>query len=230
VVRSRVSSEIVQQVRDLIVSGRATPGDRLPGERQLAATIGVGRSTVREALRVLESLGVVLVCAGKGAYLAESSSAAQSSPPILELHESWEEQRLLVEVRRIVEPPVAALAVRRATAAQIAELERVLVDQAEQVAAYGNGRGIDRRFHLWFGQVANNRFLTRMIEEFAEAAEQSRQKHFQLPGRPRWSLVEHRRILQAVKRRDPALTQRRMDTHLRGVQEALFGAQVSRLS
>src|SRR5574342_330648 len=68
--KTRVSEGIVEQVRDLITSGRLKPGDRLPAERELALTLSVSRSAVREAIRAMESLGIVEARAGEGTFVA----------------------------------------------------------------------------------------------------------------------------------------------------------------
>ena len=69
--KTRLSREIIGQVRDLMASGRFKPGDRLPPERELARSLGVGHTTVSEAIRSMESLGLVVVRPGEGAFIAE---------------------------------------------------------------------------------------------------------------------------------------------------------------
>ena len=77
--KTRMSGHIILQVQDLLASGRLKPGDRLPAERELAQVLGVGRTTVREAIRSLEYLGLVLVRPGRGTILVESGPS--SAPP-----------------------------------------------------------------------------------------------------------------------------------------------------
>ncbi|MBI4737488.1 MAG: FadR family transcriptional regulator, partial [candidate division NC10 bacterium] len=125
----RVSEEIIDQVRDLIVSGRLQPGDRLPAERELARTFRVGRAAVREAIRAMESLGVVEARPGEGTFVATLAGSPARDPIIATLFQTWSTQRKLFEVRRVLEPGLAALAARRATAEQVEKLRGVLGEQ-----------------------------------------------------------------------------------------------------
>src|SRR5881296_3366441 len=112
--RSRVSTDIVRQIQDLIAAEDLQPGDRLPGERELADALSVSRQSVREALRVLDYLGVVVVRPGEGTFVATTPPA----PVDASLYSLLSERSFLLdllEARRILEEGIVHLAARRAT-------------------------------------------------------------------------------------------------------------------
>jgi GntR family transcriptional regulator, transcriptional repressor for pyruvate dehydrogenase complex len=136
--KRRASHDVVRQVQDLLISGRLRPGDRLPSERDLADTLQVGRSTIREAYRALEALGVIRVQPGAAAYVAElATHAIPTGMAEPSQFRTWEQQRQLFEVRLVLDPPIAALAARRATGDHLTRL-RALVRPQE---SNGGGQG-----------------------------------------------------------------------------------------
>jgi DNA-binding FadR family transcriptional regulator len=124
--KTRASLQIVDQARDLITRGDLKPGDRLPSERKLAEILGVGRTTVREALRTMESLGLVEVRPGEGTFLADPT--ARRRPELLGTDgvDSWSTQLNLLELRAVLEPPLAGLAARRATPEHLVRMRAAL--------------------------------------------------------------------------------------------------------
>ena len=112
--KSRVSKGIVDQIRELISSGRIHPRDPLPAEWELAQTFHVGRSTVREAIRTMECLGFVEVRSGDGTFLAGLSSSARPGPdPITAtLFKEWSTQLKVFEVRAVLESGLASMAAK----------------------------------------------------------------------------------------------------------------------
>jgi len=133
VLKTRVSEGIIEQVRDLITSGRLKPGDRLPAERELAHTLSVSRSAVREGIRALESLGIVEARAGQGTFVAPPQRDAITNS----LFRARDTQRKLFEVRRVLEPGLAGLAARRARPEQLEKMRAILDDQKGN---QGNGK------------------------------------------------------------------------------------------
>jgi GntR family transcriptional repressor for pyruvate dehydrogenase complex len=111
----RIYEDIVRQVKALIADGRLTSGDRLPPERELAERFRVSRTSVREALRALQSRGLIEIRAGEGAFVQDVSVEALIEPLALVILPHREAVGELFEARLLLEPAIAALAARRAS-------------------------------------------------------------------------------------------------------------------
>src|SRR2546430_9607739 len=127
---TRISEAIVRQVKAMIAEGRLKSGDQLPPERDLAQKFVVSRTSVREALRALESLGLIEIRPGEGTFVRGVSVESLIEPLALAMLSHREAIGELFEARRLLDPAIAALAARRATPEELAEMERILEDQA----------------------------------------------------------------------------------------------------
>ena len=220
--RRRASQDIVAQIHDLLLSGRIRPGDRLPSERQLAETFQVGRSTVREAYRALEALGLIQVHPGTAACVIAPSIAPNAATVNGTFaSDTWDQQRRLFEVRLVLDPPIAGLAARRATADHLTRLQATLYDQTR--ARNGDGRAVeaDIQFHTLLFEASGNPILC----EFAvQVTALLRASWSRMAGTERAtaSLAQHRRILRAVEVRDPKAAARHMRTHLHSIEELVL--------
>src|SRR5688572_20254195 len=112
---TRIYAEIVRQIRGLIADGQLKSGDRLPPERDLADRFRVSRTSVREALRALESTGLIEIRAGEGAFVRRVSVEALVEPLALVILSHREAIADLYEARRLLEPPIAKVAAERAS-------------------------------------------------------------------------------------------------------------------
>lgn len=223
--KTRVSKEIIDQVRDLIASGRLNPGDRLPSERELAQTFGVGRSTVREAIRAMESMGLVETRAGEGTFLAGPASRNPRDPLMAALFSAWDTQLKLFEVREVLEPGLAGLAARRATPEQIERLRSVLRDQEEKVKRGQAYMQEDTSFHFLIAEATGNEALVRIMDGLMDLLRQTRETSWQRSGRPARSLKQHLAILEAIEDRNPRVAERRMRGHIRNIERLIFSGQ-----
>jgi GntR family transcriptional repressor for pyruvate dehydrogenase complex len=220
--KTRLSEGIIEQVRDLIVSGRLRPGDRLPAERELARTLRVGRSAVREAIRAMESLGIVEARAGEGTFVATLPGSHGRDPITASLFQAWSAQRKLFEVRRVLEPGLAALAARRATADQIEKLRTVLDRQEAKIRGGETGMKEDTAFHFLIAEATGNEVLLRIVDNLMDLLRKTRETSLQQGDRPARSLKQHRAILSAIEARDPAAAERRMRDHIRAIEKLAF--------
>jgi GntR family transcriptional regulator, transcriptional repressor for pyruvate dehydrogenase complex len=223
--KTRVSEEIVEQVRDLITSGRLKVGDRLPAERELAKTLQVGRSTVREAIRVMESLGILQARPGEGTFLVSHPAAPRPDPVLADAFKSWDNQRKLFEVRMAIEPDLAALAARRATIEQIVRLREILQEQEQLVKQGETGIKADNMFHFLLAEAAGNDILTRIMDSLMDLLRETREASLQTGGRPPRSLKQHRAILRAIESRDPRAAEQKMREHITEMEQLVFTTQ-----
>jgi GntR family transcriptional regulator, transcriptional repressor for pyruvate dehydrogenase complex len=223
--KTRVSEEIVGQVRDLITSGRLKVGDRLPAERELAKTLQVGRSTVREAIRVMESLGFLQARPGEGTFLVSHPAEPRPDPVTAGAFKSWDNQRKLFEVRMVIEPDLAALAARRATFDQIVKMREILLQQEGIVKQGATGIEADSTFHFLLAEAAGNDILLRIMDSLMDLLRETREASLQTGGRPARSLKQHRAILRAIEGRDPRTAEQKMREHISEMEQLVFTTQ-----
>ncbi len=220
--KTRVSQDIIEQVRDLFTSGRLKPGDRLPSERELSEALSVSRSSVREAVRAMESLGLIEARAGEGTFVASLSGNRGSDPLVASLHQDWSTQHKLFEVRRVIEPDLAALAARRATVDQIERLRAILNDQEADIARGGTGMKQDTLFHYLLAEATGNEVLVRIMDSLMDLLLKTREESLQHDKRPARSLKQHRAMLRAIEARNPRAAERLMYQHIAEIEELVF--------
>jgi GntR family transcriptional regulator, transcriptional repressor for pyruvate dehydrogenase complex len=220
---TRIYQEIVRQVKGMIAEGRLKSGDQLPPERDLAEKFVVSRTSVREALRALESLGLVEIRPGEGTFVREVSVESLIEPLALVMLSQREALGELFEARQLIEPALAALAARRATPEDVQEMERILEAQAKEVAAGRTGLEQDAQFHSAIGAAAHNRAITRIAHAVMDLLRQSREDSLNTPGRPDRSHNDHRRLLAAIRGRDENAARQAMIDHLEAVEALIFG-------
>jgi GntR family transcriptional repressor for pyruvate dehydrogenase complex len=220
---TRIYEEIVRQIRMLIADGHLKSGDRLPPERDLAERFRVSRTSVREAMRALESRGLIGIRPGEGAFVREVSIEALVEPLALVILAQREAIADLYEARRLLEPPIAALAARRASREELAEMARILEEQGAEVAAGRTGLAQDAAFHASLAHSTHNRAITRIVTTLMDLLAQSREESLSIPGRPGRSHADHRHILAAVEAGDARRAEQAMRAHVVAVERLVMG-------
>src|SRR5512145_287089 len=137
--KTRIHEEVVTQVHELIREGRFKAGDQLPSERELAETFKVSRTSVREALRALETQGLIISRTGMGNFVADLPIETLVAPLARLLVEEKSALADIFELRKLIEPQIASLAAERATPRQIERTRRLLAKHKEQVEAGATG-------------------------------------------------------------------------------------------
>jgi DNA-binding FadR family transcriptional regulator len=218
VVRDPLPEQIANRLVALISERALRPGDRLPPERELAASMGVSRASLREALRALSLIGVTEMRQGAGNYVASLDPATLMRPLGLVLALSDAGFDELFEARKLVEPKLAALAAERATDEEIARL-------AECAEASAHGIGDDDAFmradlelHGIIAAAARNAILARVVGSLAGLGVASRMATTHLEGMQERVVHDHRRIAEAIAARDPEAARAAMLTHLEDVE------------
>jgi GntR family transcriptional repressor for pyruvate dehydrogenase complex len=215
--RSRVYEDIIRQIQDLIATEHLQPGNRLPGERELADALSVSRQSVREALRVLDYLGMVEVRPGEGTHVATTPP----SPVDASMHNLLSERTFqldLLEARRILEEGIVQLAARRATRDDLEALEEALTARETQLAAGKHDVAGDLAFHAQLAETTGNAALVSAMRHLIEMWLRSREKTGRRPTSPQKALRFHRQLLRAVRHRQPTLARRILRRHLEDVR------------
>lgn len=185
----------------------------MPSERELATSFGVSRSSLRQALKVLEIMGVLSQRVGDGTYLNSSAKAILSEPMQFLILLDAVSERELMEARLIVEPELAAQAAERATEEDLAAI-RAELDAMESASLHPDLLiEHDLRFHQAIFDAAKNRVCGLMFA----VVHQSLKNLIAMTSKvvpAQHTLVLHKRILNAIRKRDPEEARRRMSEHL----------------
>lgn len=228
--RTKSYVEVVGQLRELIERGTLAPGQRLPPERELAQRMGISRATLREALAALEILGYLQVVNGRGIFVAERGpgpspvdlSAVQWVP------DDADSPFHLLEVRRMLEPPAAALAAERIRPEELAELQRLQEHMQRAVRATGRlPSDEDYQFHLLVSRASGNPLhysLMRLVVQRMQYPLWTRLKGatYARPGRGKLYVAQHQAVVEAIAARDPEAARAAMTRHLDQVEADLL--------
>jgi GntR family transcriptional repressor for pyruvate dehydrogenase complex len=231
---ARLSDRLAVLLGERIGSGALRPGDRLPTEQQLALAHGVSRTVVREAVHQLRSRELVLSRQGSGVFVAPTPvhRPLAFDPAVLD---SVHTVVHVVEVRRVLEGEIAALAAERASRAQIASMRRALKAIDAAAAAGHDGVAEDLAFHRTIGEATGNpqfRLLLGFLEQYLREGmritrgNEARRLDFMEAVR-----LEHRAIVEAIAARDPTLARKRAREHmLHSEQRLVDGGVIARPS
>jgi GntR family transcriptional repressor for pyruvate dehydrogenase complex len=207
-------SEVARRLLDLFTSGSIEPGTRLPPERQLASTLGVGRSAVREALAALEILGIVDVRAGSGTYLR--GTASELLPQTLRwglLIGSRKTQELL-ELRAGLEIYVARLAAGRADARALQELEGSLAKMRSSLTDLKAFARADSEFHSALAAAADNGQLVDLLQVVRSLLQVYADRAVAGEDEARTAVREHEAVWAAVSSGDEDAAASAMAVHM----------------
>ncbi len=212
--KTKLYEEVAKQIERLILEGGLKPGDKLPPERELAEMFQVSRSSVRDAIRALQLVGLVEPRQGEGTVVRDLSADALVSPLTSLLVRKRELVGELLDVRKMIEPPLAARAARHASAEEIAYLEDILRRQKEKVSRGELAIEEDSEFHYTIARAANNSVMLKVLDVLMDLLRESRERSLQVERRLQKSFAGHRRILSAIKRHNAAAAEAAMHQHL----------------
>ena len=202
--RKPISAEILHMITDNILAGNLKPGDKLPTEFELAESLGVGRNSVREAIKMLYSLGVVEVKMGAGTFIAESMNGSILEPLILSLAFEQGTSNELVDLRLMIEIGAAKLAIQAASDEEIERLEAAnekLKEAAEKKNTDSNYlREVDLNIHYILFEITKNRFVAKIGKAIYRLFFASIEKTVELD--PYRAYLNHKLYIDAIKKRD----------------------------
>ena len=224
----RVFEQAVEQLRKAILGGDYGTGQRLPTEQELAELLGVGRSTIREALRVLEAEGLIAVRRGSGAYVVmDANSRATRGSVIQWLAQREETVFQILDVRERIEGLTAALAAKCCDPGTLEGLRRIVDSQTAVSASEDAGKKVDQladldiEFHLALGAACGNDIANEIVSHIVPAFSRANRAVLWIGSRIEESVVEHQGILRAVEAGDSIEAERLMRAHVRGVHQDL---------
>jgi GntR family transcriptional repressor for pyruvate dehydrogenase complex len=213
--RGTAVSEVVKQLTGLLTGGDLAPGSRLPPERQLAESLGVGRSAVREALAALEILGIVSVRPGSGTYLRENTSELLPTTLSWGLMLSASRTAELIEVRGGLEIQAATLTAGRIDDADVEKLRSYLDVMAESLDDVDTFIEADARFHLLIASSSGNVVLRDLLQTVRSLLRLWVERALQTRGQATDAYNEHVAVFEAIEARDPQAAAAAMTAHMR---------------
>jgi GntR family transcriptional regulator, transcriptional repressor for pyruvate dehydrogenase complex len=216
----RLYEQIVSQIEQRIEAGDLIVGDQLPSERELAEQFAVSRTAVREAVKALRQKGLLEIRPGRGTFITnETSDTVRNSLGMLMKIGITKGSGDLVEVREILEPEIAALAATRMTDEYISAMQEAvnIMDTAlDNVDVFVEA---DLDFHLALAEGTQNLIIPILMDSIIDLLREQRKRTGLTKGGLQRGQVHHKKILDAVTRRDPQAARQAMQDHLKQVRK-----------
>ncbi len=221
----KISEEIVEQIKELISRGQLKPGERIPSERELATVLGVSRPSVREAIMVLEAMGLVESRQGGGTFVRSLTEEALAAPLTSMVEKNPRLLHALAEVRMGLESWSAYLAASRATGEEIREMGELFEEMSRQAAGGGWDAEVDARFHYAITTATHNTLQLHVLNTihglFHATIQVALTEFYRKSGYVELLLNQHREIYEAISQRDPEMARMAMMKHLQLVEEKM---------
>lgn len=221
VLKQSLSDRLAQRIRQLIQNGDYSEGDRLPAIMEMARRFGVGHPTVREALKKLQTMGVVEIRHGSGVYVTRSHEVLVLASPDFTGTVTRKLLLDLIQTRTPIEMQSVALAARNASETDLAEMQRLLALASDNLDEDRVLNSVNMAFHRQIALASGNSVLAQLLDVLQELFTEEQRLILGIFGSRERDHQEHLGILEALERRDEALCVERMRTHLEGVQEAV---------
>ena len=218
--RTSLSDEIVQQITDLISREVLKPGQRLPSERELCKRFGVGRTSLREALRSLAVMGILDGRVGEGTFVSHSNNKYLAKTLQWSLLLDRKKVQDLIETRLMLESQTAFLAAQRADENNLREIEKTIQGMGAHLDEPEKYLEFDLQFHLAIARATQNSILFNLLsmtrgylqEWIKESLAEPRNK--KLGARAKLSLQQHHRILETLRKGSPEKARAAMTEHI----------------
>jgi GntR family transcriptional regulator, transcriptional repressor for pyruvate dehydrogenase complex len=206
----------------MIQRGHYRVGDRLPSIMEMAKRFGVGHPTVREALKKLETTGVVEIRHGSGVYISRSDDVLVLASPDYSGTVTKKLLLDLIRTRMALEAQSVADAVQKATAAHLKEMRRLLSTAAKNLANDDVLNDVNMSFHRQIAQASGNAVLLQLLDVLRELFTNEQRLILNIFGSRERDHEGHLAILEALERRDATLAMKRMRAHLKGVESTIL--------
>ena len=217
--RENLSRAVRDYIKQYIVDNHLSDGDPLPPEAQLAEEMGVGRSSVREAVRALQSLGIVEARQGDGLYVREYNFDPVSETVMYGMRTDATTLLELAQIRMLLESATIEAAVTRISPGQVNQLEQLMTRWEARITEGNTDSDLDEEFHCILYGALGNSTLLKLLQAFWVAFAEFDDPTLHNRERGSQSLAEHRLILDAVGERDANLARKRLMQHFRDLRD-----------
>lgn len=212
--KTRLYEEIIKQIQELIRTGELKPGQRLPPERELALQLNVSRTAIREALRSLEMMGFIDSKVGGGTYIKQVTIDNIIEPFSRILSQDKKLMIELIDVRLLLEVELVKLAARLIDKAKADVIENALKSMEEEIKEGSIGLNGDNSFHDAIALAAENSAMSKILGMCGDLLSDTREATLRIPGQPKKSIKDHRKIFEAIKNGDEIKAAYFMKEHL----------------
>lgn len=214
--RDKLYKQVADQIQSLIAADSLRPGDKLPGERELAERMNVSRTVIREAIRVLSDRGLVQVKSGCGTYVRKLSAkdAAASMELFLKLSQSSDHFRNVYEVRRMIEVEAAGLAAGRATDGDCQAMQLAIEGMANHRHDSDDYARYDVTFHAAVATATHNELFSVLFSPISGLLAGMVRVSLGASNAAAEGLAHHRNILDKIRMRDPEKAREAMREHV----------------
>lgn len=218
--KGSVVSLVMERIKEAILNKELKSGDYLPSEAELTKNLGVSKSSVREAIKMLQAMGVVEVRRGQGTIIRNHPSEDYISPMIFQLMLDNGYPEDLVELRLMFEPAYSVMAVERATEEDIARIRKTLEEFEASIKAGKQIAEDDIAFHLAILHATKNPLVIKIGETIFQLFKSS--ISISMKNIPEIALKDHRRILEAFCKKDEAKLRKAILKSYEGWKRSLY--------
>lgn len=203
---------VMDRIKEAIINKELKPGDKLPPVMQISDNFGVGVSSVREAVKMLQAIGVVEPKQGEGTYIRESISDESINPLIFQMILENGKNDDLLELRMMFETAYTIIAMRDATQEDYQAMEAAIENQSKMISLHNFTADDDICFHRAVLRATHNPYIIKIGETILQLIKATfmQNKH----GKPEFALYDHRKIYNAIRQKD--------ERNLRNVLEESF--------
>ena len=215
--------QVAEALKNYIIEQNMQSGDKLPTELTLSRQFGVSRSTIREAIRILESQNIVRVRQGSGSFIADHIGMSDDPLGLSFIHDKQKLTHDLLEIRTIIEPAIAELAARNATDEDIAELTDLYTQLEHKIMKGEDYIEVDMKFHEKIASASGNVVIPKLSPIIDEAINLfTKNTNYQLLQE---TLDTHRMMLDSIAQHNPAMARTAMLLHIAYNQKLLYEIQ-----
>ena len=219
--RESLSDRLARRIRGLIQSGGYQDGDRLPSIMEMARRFGVGHPTIREALKKLETMGVVEIRHGSGVYVSRSQEMLVLASPDFTGEVTKKLLLDLIQARKPLEMLSVSLAANNATREHMDEMRHLLQTASNNLGDDDILNSVNMAFHRQIALASGNTVLAQLLDVLQDLFTEEQRLILGIFGSRERDNQEHLAILEALEKRDAQVGVERMRTHLEGVERAV---------
>ena len=219
--KSSLVDDTAAELRQMIVGGQLRPGEFLPPQRDLAARLGVGASTMREAVQTLIAVGLLQAHPGKGTWVREDAGAGLIHPEAVRARLGELNARSLAEARSVVEVALTELAATRATAEDLARIRAAMTAMRENATDLPAFIRADFEFHLAIADAGHNELLAQFYHLTRSLFKEVSYELISLPMVQDESIEIQAAVLQAIEARDPQGARQAAEAHMQYIYRLL---------
>jgi GntR family transcriptional regulator, transcriptional repressor for pyruvate dehydrogenase complex len=204
--RKSAVDSVIETVRDLLLTKQLKRGDRLPNEIELTKKLSTSRGSIREAMKILSSFGIVEIKRGDGTYISHSMSNRLFDHLVFQMILSDTDKKKLMELRELIEVGIIKIVIDNAQEEDIAAIREEYARMAERVEAHESDSAVltelDLRFHRAIGMATKNELIRKVYDFTLDLFAPSIRQTHERPDKGRNALDHHRNILLGIEARD----------------------------